>query len=114
MDQIIYYLKKTLYKIFLELDIDVTKLAKYEYGKKSEFDIVVKEKQEQINNLVSVNKLPRGDYYKLTNLIQFYLDPDNNAKTTRYSTPCKIFVPVYLLLKLKIMEKILIWISTRL
>ena len=69
---------KKLSENFLELDIDVTKLSKYEYGKNLELDIVAKETLDQINNLVSVNVLPRGDYYELANLIQFYLDPENN------------------------------------
>ncbi len=88
----------------------MTKLAKYEYGKNLELDIVAKKTLQQINNLVSVNKLPRGDYYELANIIQFYLDPDNNV--IRLKQPGAVHHAIFLsqsiyYMKLKIMEKVL-------
>ena len=77
MDQIIQY-SKNYQIVFLDFEIDTTKVAKNEYGRNIELDSVAMETLKQINNLLSVNKFPRGDYYELADLNQFHLDSNYN------------------------------------
>ena len=67
--------KKLLDK-FSELEIDQTKLVKFQYGKSDQLDSAAAKSLKIISELLTQDQIPRGDYKELAMLVQFYLDPN--------------------------------------
>lgn len=68
---------KKLLDEFPNIVIDQSKLCKFEYGQNSHLDEAAKESLGVCSRLLAEDKLPRGDYIELAELVRFYLSPDD-------------------------------------
>ena len=62
---------------FSKMEIDRTKLCKYEYGKSNHLDNAAKISLGVCSMLLTEGMLPRGDYRELAELVIFYLSPED-------------------------------------
>lgn len=51
-------------------------MCKFKYGQNEELDNAAKSSLSIISDLLNENKIPRGDYKELAELVQFYLSPE--------------------------------------
>lgn len=62
---------------FPNIVVNQIKLCKFEYGQSSNLDEAAKGSLGVCSMILDENKLPRGDYVELAELVKFFLSPDD-------------------------------------
>ena len=74
---------KKLLDEFPNIVVDQSKLCKFEYGQNSQLDEAAKESLSVCSRILGEEKLPRGDYIELAELVKFYLSPNDDELQIR-------------------------------
>ena len=74
---------KKLLDEFSDIQIDQTKLCKFQYGVSEQLDNAARDSLEVISKLLEEGKIPIGDYWELAELVKLYIYPEIDHLTVQ-------------------------------